>query len=338
MAGHPFPAPIGGTPLPDVDFAPSILFAILYALLIPLMVYRAFHRRSRTILLLGTIAFAVERIVIFALRAVQSRRESSRLSGGLATYMQVSFAVGFVSRGSDLVNLLICLLVNPTYGPETYGQSPAAQTKMDGDTTFGVPSPDTPDQPKFRFWSRRFCDIMGLVFLVPLVLGVIANSQYKGAIEKADQAKKTQDLREISVVVGLVFFLVVLFATLWCKWKQPRASKRGTIILSASCLLMIVISIYRLGVMGETVTSLDGPSNLNTTSAKALFYVFHVLPEYLFSLLTFAVNIRKIFGTGPWGDWRGNDETDKEKAKREEKERAKAAKRAASRGAEQALS
>jgi hypothetical protein len=58
-----FPAPVGGTVLPD-DFAPSILFAVLYALLAPLMLYRILHRRSRCTILIGTIIFSVERYVV----------------------------------------------------------------------------------------------------------------------------------------------------------------------------------------------------------------------------------------------------------------------------------
>jgi hypothetical protein len=55
-----FPAPVGGTPY-QIDFAPSFIFAVLYGALVPLMVYRMFSRRSRSILLIGTVAFSVER-------------------------------------------------------------------------------------------------------------------------------------------------------------------------------------------------------------------------------------------------------------------------------------
>lgn len=64
------------------------------------------------------------------------------------------------------------------------------------------------------------------------------------------------------------------------------------------------------------ITSLSAPSPLNTPSAKALFYVFHVLPEWLASLILFGDNIRKTFGTGLAGDWRLWDETEKERVKR----------------------
>lgn len=64
-----FPAPVGGFILPS-EFSACIVFAILYGLLLPLVAYRIFDRRSRTLLLLGTILFAVERSVLFHFRSV----------------------------------------------------------------------------------------------------------------------------------------------------------------------------------------------------------------------------------------------------------------------------
>ena len=55
-----FPTPIGGIPL-SVDFAPSVFFAVLYGILSPLVLFRMLDRRSRTVLLIGTAAFAIER-------------------------------------------------------------------------------------------------------------------------------------------------------------------------------------------------------------------------------------------------------------------------------------
>ena len=77
-----------------------------------------------------------------------------------------------------------------------------------------------------------------------------------------------------------------------------------------------MISVYRLSVMWIKTTSLSAPSPLNTPTSKALFYVFHVLPEWLASVILFGDNIRKTFGTGLVGDWRLWDETEKERVKR----------------------
>ena len=67
-------------------------------------------------------------------------------------------------------------------------------------------------------------------------------------------------------------------------------------------------------------TSLSAPSALNMPTAKAAFYIFHVLPEWLATLILFGDNIRKSFGTGLVGDVRYRDETEKEREKREKRE------------------
>ena len=78
----------------------------------------------------------------------------------------------------------------------------------------------------------------------------------------------------------------------------------------------IIIGVYRLSVMWLETTSLTDASPLNTPRSKALFYIFHVLPEWLASVILFGYNIRKTFGTGLCGDWRLWDETEKERVKR----------------------
>lgn len=57
-----FPSPVGGVAFPS-DFAPSIIFAILYGLLLPVLACRIINRKSRNALLIGTAAFAIERCV-----------------------------------------------------------------------------------------------------------------------------------------------------------------------------------------------------------------------------------------------------------------------------------
>jgi hypothetical protein len=77
-----------------------------------------------------------------------------------------------------------------------------------------------------------------------------------------------------------------------------------------------MIGTYRLSVMWLKTTSLTAPSPLNTPGSKALFYCFHLLPEWLASVILLGGNVRKTFGTGSIGDWRFCDETEKERVKR----------------------
>lgn len=104
--------------------------------------------------------------------------------------------------------------------------------------------------------------------------------------------------------------------------------------ITTTNILQCVIAIYRMSVMPRKVTSLAA-TRMNTPGEKAAFYIFHILPEWLASVVLFVDNIRKTFGTGIAGDLRFKDETDKEKKKRiasEEKRKAKKAARAAEKG------
>ncbi|KAF8812916.1 hypothetical protein BYT27DRAFT_6399129 [Phlegmacium glaucopus] len=313
-----FSAPVGGTALPE-DFAPSILFAILYACLAPLMLYRMFDRRSRCILLIKTITFSVEKVFIFSLRAVLARNDQHRFSKGFVPYMQISFGLGFIGIASDVVKLTRCLLVNATYGPELYHESPAAASKG---VIVPPPTADTPDQPRVRSWCRGVNSFLGLAFFAALVPGILGNSSSNQS--KVFDSQKIVDMtatyRVVSSAVVVALSCILICAGLWGYCKLPRVSKRGVAITAMICSLMIMVGIYRLSVMQIKTTSLSAPSVLDTPRAKAAFYVFHVLPEWLASLILFGVNIRKTLGTGMWGDWRIKDETEKQRAKREKRE------------------
>lgn len=90
-----------------------------------------------------------------------------------------------------------------------------------------------------------------------------------------------------------------------------------------------VICLYRLAVMYNQTTSLTSlsPSSLNTPAAKATFYVFHMLPEWITVALLLGFNIREMFDTGPFGDWRAVDETERQKKKRLAREAQRGAER-----------
>lgn len=70
--------------------------------------------------------------------------------------------------------------------------------------------------------------------------------------------------------------------------------------------------------MHNKTTSLTAlsPSSLNTPVEKATFYVFHMLPEWISVALLLCFNVREMFDTGLWGDWRAVDETEQQKERR----------------------
>ena len=57
-----FPSPIGGTPNTH-DLAPSIVFIVLYAITIPLAMYRVFNKKSFVVFILASAIGSIERYV-----------------------------------------------------------------------------------------------------------------------------------------------------------------------------------------------------------------------------------------------------------------------------------
>ncbi|TFK79797.1 hypothetical protein K466DRAFT_463024, partial [Polyporus arcularius HHB13444] len=112
-----FPSLIGGTPYP-IDFAPSILFSVLHALLIPIFVWRMAHSQTRHFVLVGVFAFTVERTVLYALRANAAHNVGPRISETLETYMQTTLSGSFISIGMGVVQLARSVLVQATKGSD----------------------------------------------------------------------------------------------------------------------------------------------------------------------------------------------------------------------------
>ena len=195
------------------------------------------------------------RVVIFYLRAVQAKSDSSRFSGGLVTYQQISFGMGFIGIASDAVRLVKCLFVNATYGPEKYSESPAAATKGG---LVPPPTADTPDQPQARSWYRKATGLLGLAFLGSVVPGVIANSNYSSVLNSQTNADLTSNTRLVVIIiiefdpkptiyisriastaVAVALSCIVVYMTLWGPLKLPRISKRGVAIIGAIYSLIV---------------------------------------------------------------------------------------------------
>ena len=116
------------------------------------------------------------------------------------TYQQISFGMGFIGIASDAVKLARCLLVNATYGPEKYSESPAAATK---EGLVPPPTDDTPDQPQARSLYRKATGFVGLAFLGAVVTGIIANSRYSQDIDSQTNADLTAKTRFVVLFLFL---------------------------------------------------------------------------------------------------------------------------------------
>jgi len=130
-------------------------------------------------------------------------------------------------------------------------------------------------------------------------------------------------LRYVSTALALLLVLMVGSAATWAR-RLPRVKQRAASLICVHMLLLAITCTYRLSVMYHRTSSITStsPGSLNTPSEKTIFYIFHILPEWLSAVVLLAFNVREEFGTGPCGDKRWRDETPQEKANRELNEQA----------------
>lgn len=102
----------------------------------------------------------------------------------------------------------------------------------------------------------------------------------------------------VVLLVGMALTAVFALSTMP---RVPRASLHWIILIA---VLLATIGVYRITVLTHSTTSLSstGPGTQNTPGAKATFYVFHVAPEFLSAAALMSLNVRRVFGTRPWGD------------------------------------
>ncbi|KAF7340050.1 hypothetical protein MVEN_01923000 [Mycena venus] len=312
------PSLVGGISLRDYDFAASVAYACAFGLLPTIFLWRLWwDKRWWTLILIQPFVFAIERQVVFTLRSGVAWKQNE--SSGLSKLMQVSFALGYIDTSDTVLKLIRTILVNTTIGTPV-SDSERAQP----------PSTINVDEPRRRFWYRRWSDFLETLYLVALVAAIIATAHQNPTNEETGQNHAHQIERYLSSAVGLVFILLEIFTLLWASKTLPRIDQRAVRLLLVLTTLLTIPPIYRLVVMRHTTPDVHalGHEAQNTGADKAAFYVVHLLPEWIVIFLMCIFNVREICQTGFKGDTRWWDETPKEREKRERKEREKARKKA----------
>ncbi|KAF8606203.1 hypothetical protein BDV93DRAFT_469348 [Ceratobasidium sp. AG-I] len=293
-------APVGGIPV-HADLAPSIVFAVLYGLLLPHIIYNFFIRKPRAwnVIQIATVIFAVERIVWCALRAVQAENPSKRTSAGLMNYLQVTVGLGFVGISSEATKLLRCILVKSTL-PEKGASN---------------------DRPRARQYYRIFCTVFELAFLGSTITGTIAGAKYSAA--RTNQALADKNMRYLiaSSAVALALELATIVISLAASKRVKEIDQKRCYELAALTLLILPVPIYRLSVLHTRTADVFIPIS---SSARAVFYIIHLVPEWLCVSVLLGTNVRARFDTGRWGDYEMTDYTRNkriEQAKRDAEQR-----------------
>ncbi|KAF7340044.1 hypothetical protein MVEN_01922400 [Mycena venus] len=314
------PVLVGGIVLRDYDLPGAIVFAAAYGLLVPVFAYRLFDKRSRSVIVIHGIIFTVERPIMFSLRASVAARPNTEWPG-LTKYMQANFALAYLGLAAIVLRLVRVVLVNTT---NRIPASDGEVVKSDHHTS----APNV-DEPRRRFWFRRWTDFLTVVHLNALVLGIVATASLYPASDTG-QNHAHQAMRYASSAIGLVFILLESLTLLWASKTLPRINQRAVRFLLVLTTLLTIPPIYRLVVMRSTTPDIHSPGHQaqNTGADKAAFYVVHLLPEWIVVFCLCAFNVKDICQTGFTGDNRWWDETPKEREKREKKEQERARKKA----------
>ncbi|CAE6486512.1 unnamed protein product [Rhizoctonia solani] len=288
--------PVGGIPISD-DLDPSIVFAVLYTLLLPNIIYNFFIRKPRAwnIIQISTVIFAVERIAWCIIRAVQAAHPERRFSGGLMDYVQVTVALGFVGISSEAVKLLRCTLVHTTL-PENGASK---------------------DRRAARQFYRYFCVFFELAFLGATIPGIIAGGKYSSARFDQTRADKNIKLLKASSGVALALQASTVLISLLAAFKVKEINRMRCFELASLTFLIMSVPMYRLCVLGIRTIDVFTPI---PSYDRALFYIFHLAPEWICVSILLGTNVRARFETGRWGDYELAERERDERLKKAEEE------------------
>ncbi|KZT71039.1 hypothetical protein DAEQUDRAFT_756077 [Daedalea quercina L-15889] len=327
-----FPSPIGGVPNPH-DLAPSIIFVVAYAITIPLVVYRLASKNSRNLFIIATAAFSVERVMDFTFRALEAEKSSLRTTAFWVNWLQGAYAAGFVSIAGDVSNIARIFLLKSTRGsdPATSSEPPAGQLFPSGadevrgqgrersaDEERALPKPfDSEaalnggmlgqisvgevleDEPRRRAWIERLGILALVLRLTAIALAAVYSGLYFNGTKNHSNAVLAQQMRYASDIIVVVFLQLIKTAIIWAMFTRPRrVARRPALFLIVICLLLSVPALYRLAAMSNYTDSLlsMAPGSLNGPDAKAVFYVLHILPEWIAGTLLLTVNVKQMYG------------------------------------------
>ncbi|KAH9935359.1 uncharacterized protein B0H18DRAFT_869142 [Fomitopsis serialis] len=323
MSAQPtkFPSPIGGVPNPH-DLAPSVIFAVAYAITIPLAVYRLTSKSSRNIFIIASAIFAVERVVDFSFRAAEAETPSMRTAKFWVGWLQSAYAMGFIGIAGDVSNIARVFLVKSTRGSDPAAEQPRNLLAPPDEERAAFPKPNDSaasfaqygmgvnepgevfvDEPKRRAWIERYGVVLLVMRLTALALGGVYAGIYFNGTTNHSQAVMAQQMRYASDIIMVVCLQLVKALLIWALLTRPkRVARWPALLLVAICLILSIPAFYRLAAMSNYTDSLlsMAPGSLNGPAAKAVFYTLHIAPEFIAGTLLLSVNVKKVYGFTGW--------------------------------------
>lgn len=141
--------------------------------------------------------------------------------------------------------------------------------------------------------------------MIPLLTALAKICEYRRLLASASSGLRRSNLDNLdNSWHGSQLWIYPFWSVFSTRGSLLQSIFEGTILTENIGCPQTLIAIYRLIVMQYQTTSLESTARnaQNEPEAKAFFYIFHVLPEWLAAALILSVNLRKRFNTGLWGD------------------------------------
>ncbi|KZV90057.1 hypothetical protein EXIGLDRAFT_838083 [Exidia glandulosa HHB12029] len=246
------------------DFAPSIVFTIAFAVLLPIGIWRFVSRETRTRQLIQPTIFCLMRIATYIVRAVMA---NGQLSVGLVAAEMVLLGASALLVIEPLIKLSRKLLETVPYdGPVAHDER-------------GRPLPR-------RDYVGIVGRLMDIGLLASVVISIYSATQTSSAFKNPDKANLIASLRQGSAIIFLVIVSIVVIA-LGYYHLQQKIPQRPTISSSplASCFWLRVRIVSQL-----RTTAREPATSLHSGLA---------LPELLVAAMYFSLNINTLIPEKP---------------------------------------
>lgn len=200
----------GGFPT-DKDLAPSIIFSILYALSLPVLVWRFVDPTSRNKPLIRPAIFAFVRLGSMVLRAVMSKN---------------NYGIGELIAELTLVSIGYLFLISPV-------------------VTLWKRHVDNSSPPPHPGWVNRLDKLLQLTLLASIGTAIAGGALTSNAFQSQSGMDTVKNLRHASNILSLVTIAVATFALIATHFKlQMDIQRTGYLLIPA--LSLLIVAVYRV--------------------------------------------------------------------------------------------
>ncbi|KAG8716165.1 hypothetical protein FRC08_009775 [Ceratobasidium sp. 394] len=208
----------GGIPTKSQDLAPSIIFIIAYACLIPLAIFRLAKKESRSTTLIRPAVFVLVRLATYIMRAVQA---GGNYGETLFIVEQVFLLAGFPIICEAILTLLEYHITR------------------------------THTSPKQGQITQRVIRVLRLALVAALIVGIVAGTQYSSDLSDPSKLSGLRTLRNVNAGLCLGIVLGVIFVVLVAQFHK-NLPIRPTIMLVFMAGCLVVAGSYRLAMIHTT--------------------------------------------------------------------------------------